>query len=280
MPPRTPLLLVDNVFDTIQQYPNGVLSASAERAGHESYRVADYRRERTSFQPPTAAAAHYVAVDLGAGASRAIDYVFLDRGHNLWGKTLVLGYSDTGAAPFTAYQTLTVPAVGTLGGEPTSATMAVTEEGACWSLFTASAARRAWQAKVSENVLPVITGLMLGLRSQLLQFSSTFDEDAGERTQNTTTSTAGYQGTDTTYSWRTCELALSLIGASDYDTNIRALRELLFKRNQPWVCFMDYGTRPERGWMYQLDGKSWSMAKKRVYREGHIRGREVGQSLS
>lgn len=280
MSPQPPLLLVDNLFDTVQQYPAAVLTASAERAGHEAYRIADYRRERSTWQPAAAAAGHYAAIDLGAGKSAAVDYVYLDRGHNLWGDTLIIGYSDSGVAPFTIFRTLNVPAIGTLGGDPTSTTMAVTEEGACWAIFTASGAHRAWQAKVPENVLPVVSGLMLGQRHQLLQFSSTFDEDAGDRTETSTTSVAGYKGTDTTYSWRTCDLALSYIGGTQYDASIRALRELLFKRNQPLIILLDYGTRPERGWMYQLDGKSWSMAKKRVYREGRLRFREVGASLS
>ncbi len=280
MTPQPPLLLVDNVLDTIQSYPTGVLTTSAERVGHEGYLVADYRRERTSWQPASAAAGHYVACDLGATITRAVDYLFLDRGHNLWGRTIVIGYSTTGVAPFTTQRSLTVPALGTLGGDPSSTVMAVTEEGACWAIFTPSAVRRAWQVKISDNMLPVVTGLMLGSRNQLLGYSNTFDEDAGERTESSSVSTAGYRGSETTYSWRTVEIGLALIGATEYDASIRALREMLFKRNQPWVCAMDYGTRPERAWMYQYDGKTWGMAKRRVYREGRIRGREVGQSLS
>jgi hypothetical protein len=42
---------------------------------------------------------------------------------------------------------------------------------------------------------------------------------------------------------------------------------------------MDWGTRPERGWMYQYDGKTWGFPKSRVYRAGVIQGREVGASV-
>lgn len=271
--------MVDNYFDTMQSYPAAVLAVSAERVGHEAFRLADYRRERTSWEPATAAAGHYAAVDHGVGVTKAIDYVFLDRGHNLWGKTITLGYSTTGVAPYTTFRTLTIPAEGTLGGDPTSLTMCVTEEGALWSIFTAATARRAWNVAVVDNMLPIVTGIMLGMRTQLLGFSSVFDEDAGERTEVSMTSTAGYRGTDSTYSWRTLDLALSLIGATEYDGSIRTLRAQLFDRNQPAVIVMDYGTRPERAWMYQLDGKTWGMSKKRVYREGRIRLREIGQSL-
>jgi hypothetical protein len=280
MPPTTPLLLVDNVFDTVTLYPTGTVSTSSERAGHEGHRVASYRRERQSWQPSTVAAGHSVQVDLGAATARAVDFLFLDRGHNLWGKTLLVKYSTTGAAPFTTYQTLTVPAAGTLGGDPASSTMAVTEEGACYAIFTASVARRAWQVLVVESMQPVVTGLLLGLRNQLLGYSNVFDEDAGERTEDSSTSRAGYRGTDKPYSWRTLDLGLAYIGATEYDSAIRTLRTWLFDRNQPAVILMDYGTRPERGWMYQLDGKAWGLPKTRVYRSGRLRFREVGASLT
>jgi hypothetical protein len=49
MPPQTPLLLVDNVFDTVNQYPTGHRDGERANAGHEGFRVADYRRERTEL---------------------------------------------------------------------------------------------------------------------------------------------------------------------------------------------------------------------------------------
>lgn len=277
MAPQPPLLLVDNLFDTITQYPLGTLTTSSERVGHEAFRVADYRRERTSWQAATVAANHWVQVDLGAGVARACDSLFIDRGHNLWGTgNVALQYSDTGSA-WTNVAVLPVPVLGTLGGDP-NVGFSVTEEGALYVL-TAAGAHRWWRILVVPSLAPVIPGLILGMRTQLINYSTTFDEDAGERTENTTTSTAGYRAADTTYSWRTSEVGLALIGATEYDNTIRALREKVFARNQPYVLCMDYGTRPERAWMYQLDGRSWGMAKKRVYREGRLRGREVGASL-
>lgn len=279
MPPQTPVLIVDNVFDTITQYPNGTLTTSSERTGHEGYRVADYRRERTSWQTITTAAFHFVTVDIGAPATTIVDTLFIDRGHNLWGKTVRV-FGDNPAGTAGVARDLIVPAIGTLGGDPASGTMCVTEEGALYGFFTPMPAREVFLVYIVDSWAPVIPGLILGKRTQLLGYSNTFDEDAGERMENSAISTAGYRGTDTTYSWRTCDIGLSLVGASEYDATMRALRELLFKRNQPVVIAMDYGTRPERAWMYQFDGKSWGMAKKRVHREGRLRFREVGQSLS
>lgn len=283
MPPQTPLLLVDNVFDAANLYPNATVDAISEAAGREAFRVADYRRDRTWWQPTSdhSATGGWVRTDLGAGATRAVDYLFIDRGHNLWGKTINLEGGDDGAAWPTA-QAFTVPASGTVGGDPTWPNIAVTEEGALYSVkAVALTARRWWRFRPSyvAAFVPIVTGVMAGLKTQLLGYSTTFDEDAGERTQTNDTSRAGYRGAQVTYSWRMCELGLTYIGATEYDSTIRTWRRQIFERNQPWVLLMDYGTKPERGWMYQYEGATWGMAKSRVYRGGRIRGREVGPVL-
>lgn len=282
MAPTTPLLLIDNVFDTVGLYPAATLTASSEVVGHEGFRVADYRRDRTYWQTPAAGGDEYVKVDLGSGNTRAVDSIFIDRGHNLWSIANGVGVqrSDDGST-WTLEKAFAVPASTVVGGDPTSSTLAVTEEGALWAIFTKSAAHRYWRFLIGTGFAPsaIVPGLILGLRTQLLGYSTTFDEDAGQRTQTSQQSTAGYRATDTTYAWRTVTLGLSLIGATEYDATIRSLRDLLFAKNQPAVVFMDYGTRPERGWMYQLDGTSWAMAKQRVYRSGQITFREVGQGL-
>jgi hypothetical protein len=69
-------------------------------------------------------------------------------------------------------------------------------------------------------------------------------------------------------------LGLESIGATVYDAQMRTLRSRLFDVNQPFVCAMDYGTHPERAWMYTYDGTAWGMPKSRVYRSGRIVGRE------
>jgi hypothetical protein len=39
---------------------------------------------------------------------------------------------------------------------------------------------------------------------------------------------------------------------------------------------MNYGTKPERGWLYQLDDPTFSMSTDKVYRRGSFRFAEVG----
>jgi hypothetical protein len=281
--PTTPLLLWDNFFDTVNLYPNAVLTASAEITGREALRVADYRRDRSWWQAPTdgAGADHTLTVDHGAGRAYGADYLWLDRGHNLWGRTVTLEGGDTGAS-WPVSQAFTVPAAGTLGGTPSWPTLSVTEEGACYSLAAAPlAARRFWRLRIANaaGFIPVVTGLMVGLRTQLLGYSRVFDEDQRERTQRTETSVAGYRATDRTYSWRLADLDLTYIGSAEYDGTLRRVSQALFDLNQPWFLVMDYATHPERGWLFQYDGTTWGAPKQRAYRQTRIRGREVGASI-
>jgi hypothetical protein len=271
--PNPPLILVDNVFDTVNLYPGAVIDATSEAAGHESFRVADYRRDRTWWQAANdgGSSDHRIRVQLPATA--VVDSVFFDRGHNLAGKSVFVEGGADGATWPTSVQ-VNLPS--SLGGTPAAPTMDQTEEGAAWSLFAPTTARLWWSIRIphSAGFVPIVTGVILGLRTQLLGFSKTFDEDAGGRTQSSTQSTAGYRANDRTYSWRTVALDLDLIGATEYDGAIRTARSRLFDMNQPWVCAMDYGTHPERAWMYTLDATTWSMPKTRVYRGGRIVGRE------
>jgi hypothetical protein len=112
--------------------------------------------------------------------------------------------------------------------------MAVTEEGACYALFADSAAHRYWALTVVTSILPVVTGAMLGMRTQLLGFSSVFDEDAGERTENTATSDRGLPRHGHHLLVAHARARRSRTSAPRSTTRRSApLRELLFKRNQP-----------------------------------------------
>lgn len=280
MAPQTPLFLVDNVFDAVGCYPGATIDATSEIIGREAFRVADYRRDRSRWEPLTDGGGSDLWVRSHLTVARSVDYAFLDRGHNLAGKSVFLEGSADGVTWATSVQ-LNVPAGGVVGGTPASPAMAATEEAAAWTIIPATTARLWWRLRVpyASGFVPRVTGIMAGTRTQLLGYSRIFDEDAGERTQVAQQSTAGYRATDTTYAWRTVEVSLGVIDASEYDSTMRMLRGLLFEKNQPWVHFMDYGTFPERGWMFQWDGTRWNMPKTRVHREGRITGREVGPRL-
>jgi hypothetical protein len=271
--PNPPLLLVDNAFDPTL-YPGAVLDATSEAVGREAFRVADYRRDRTWWQAANdvgVGSLHRIRVHLPAAVSP--DFLFLDRGHNLAGQSITLLGGDDGA---TWPHSVTPIVPSAVGGSPTSPSMCQTEEGAAFTLFAALPAHAWWELGIpaTGGFIPIVTGLIVGARTQLAGYSNTFDEDAGGRTQPSQQSTAGYRANDRTYSWRTVTLGLESIGATVYDAQMRTLRSRLFDLNQPFVCAMDYGTHPERAWMYTYDGASWGMPKSRVYRSGRIVGRE------
>lgn len=267
--------MVDNVFDRINLYPLAVLNVvgNVAIAGREAQYVADYRRERTYFQQSAAAINQGVLSDLGVGNSAIADSIWIDRGHNLWGKNVnVEGTPDMLTWTHSAGNNL-VPAQGTVGGDPTAG-WSVTEEGALYKLFAAWPARRGFRVYISESWQPIITGVIMGQRVQLSStagWSSIRDEDARERSdRNEASLVPGYEGYDRTYSARSLELRLAMIGAAEYDSTIRGLARTLFEVNQPAVVAINYGTSPERAWLYKYRGKGWSSPMTKAYRNVSI----------
>src|SRR6476646_4833641 len=108
--PQPPLIMVDNVFDRINLYPLATLSSSATIVGREAQYAADYRRERTFFEIASAAANQQIITDLGVGNTAVIDSCWLDRGHNLWGKTVEIVGSNNAFVSTTFDFTFVVPA--------------------------------------------------------------------------------------------------------------------------------------------------------------------------
>ncbi len=288
MAPQPPLILVDNVFDRINLYP-AALPLTSDRVpvvGREMNFIADYRRERTYWHSgPTDGNGAYVQVDLGAGNSQKGDSIWLDRGHtaNPGSALTVYGSNDNFSTFPAAIYTANMPAVGTVGGDPTTG-WCITEEGAAYSLVALTAACRYWRVTFAFATYPngvIVPGIILGKRVQLSSpagWSSVVDEDAGERSERMESSLVpGYEGSDRTYSARKVELRLAYIGATEYDSVIRGLRRTLYEVGQPAVVCMDYGTHPERAWLYRYSGKSWSSPiGKGVYRNVSIPMTEVG----
>lgn len=279
--PQSPVLLYDNVFNRTRQYMSATLAASGTATGADVRVLSSGRRERAYWQADAARANNYVASDLGAGAAKIVDTLWIDRGHNLWGKTVQI-IGDDGAGGSTTAVNLTVPASGTIGGDPTTNTMCVTEEGALYALLspTTFAARRRWMVAVVDNYQPLITGLLLGQRVQLPIFSTVMDEDAGKlaglRAEESDT---GLRATSRAYDYRTLVLQYANIGSTTYDGTVRAMRELVFAKRQ--ICFIapNYGTYPARGWLYQHDGDTWSAPTSGVLRRLAIPFREVGAQI-
>jgi hypothetical protein len=112
---------------------------------------------------------------------------------------------------------------------------------------------------------------------QLLGYSSVVDEDAGERFERSERrSSRATPATIAPTPRAKVDLDLKLIGATEYDGSIRTLRRLLFDRNQPAVVCMNYGTKPERTWLYKYKGGQWSSPTSRTYRSTKISLYEYG----
>lgn len=275
MASQPPFILADNVYDRINLYPLATISASDPGLpGRGVQFVADYRRERTYYQRSAAGVFNEIRSDLGAGNSAIVDTCWIDRGHNLWGKTVIVLTTDNAAydPPVHSFA-FVVPALGTVGGDPTTG-WCVTEEGALYTIFSGWTARRYFDVYVNESHQAIFTGIVLGKRVQLSSpagYSSVLDEDAGERTErNEASLVPGYEGADRTYSARKVELRLAYIGATEYDAAIRGLRRTLYEVGQAAVVCMNYGTKPERAWLYKYRGKDWSSPLTRAYRNVNI----------
>jgi hypothetical protein len=284
MTAQAPLLLVKNVFDVITQYQLGTISTSSETLGREARRVGAYRRDRQIWQPLNDGVANspqgnWVRVDLSVNGSEATSMGFIDRGHNLWGKNITFRGGPDGATWPSSF-TRAVPALnadGSVapGGDPTTG-IAVTEEGALWASWTLTAARRYWELFVPyvASFVPVVPSVVLGPAHQVSGFSKVFDDDAGARKMASAESDAGWLAAGRVYSWRTAELQLSLIGAPEYDAQIRLHRTLLFARGVPGLLCWDWGTHPERAGLFTFDGTAWKFGTQKYYRSGTIPLRE------
>lgn len=358
--PQTPLLLIDNIFDTVNLYTAGLLSDSSEVVGQEARHAVDYRRERTFWQAAadgglviggtlecsgaqtagagvlsitattslagsvvigdqftvsgttftatsyaiinanvatfsitpnipgggyaantavtgyTGPTGNFLMIDMGSGSTANPDFLWLDRGHNLNSVAVKLEYSDN-ATTWTTLWTQTIPALTTIGSNPSSG-FCNTDEGACYYLFAqAGAAHRYWRFRVPYTLsfLAQVTGIICGNRFQSPFFSKVYDEDAGARSQIKDLSTAGWQATARTYSWRTCQINLATVDIANYDNTVRALRSTLFEKNQPVVITMDWGNYPNRSYLFQYDDTNWAFNKTQVYRDGLMKFREL-----
>lgn len=281
MPSQPPLIMVDNVCDRINLYTLGtIVSRTTPLVGREQNFLADYRRERTYYQTLVGAVTPGIQVDSGAGVAVAVDSVWIDRGHNLWGRTVNCEGGTDGATWFNpTLFSYVVPAFGTVGGDPTTG-WCVTEEGALYTLPTNAVARQWWRLYDPGTTQWLLTGVIMGRRVQLSSpagYSSVLDEDAGERTERSEGSLVpGYEGADRTYAARKVELRLAYIGATEYDAAIRGLRRTLYEVGQPAVVCMNYGTKPERAWLYKYRGKDWSSPTKGATRSVNITLFECG----
>lgn len=157
----SPLILVDNLY-SVGQYPDHVVSANAEAAGHEAFRLGNGRRSLLDYATPTTA--NTIAWwKVRCDRVRAANCVVLDRGHNLAGRSVLLQVSQDDFTTFETIATVTLPAA-TAPGAIDDPSGVRTEEGA-WILRYPLRAGADWRLYVPAVVdfIPQVVGLYLGL---------------------------------------------------------------------------------------------------------------------
>lgn len=162
-----PLLLVENLFSTVQ-FPNHTVAANETASGREAFRVADGRRSSLDYWSPTTANAE-AWIKVTMDRVRAFNCIFLDRGHNLAGKTVAL---DSSFDDFTTYAS---PFSGVLPsaaapGAITDSLGVRTEEGAWGYRLSAVRAAKYLRLRVpamGAGLVPKVVGLWVGLALEL-----------------------------------------------------------------------------------------------------------------
>lgn len=91
-----PLLLSDNLYNTIA-YPGHVITADEQATGHEIQNIADGRRSQYDYYTSVTANTERT-LKVQCDIPRAVNTVFLDRGHNLTDKSFVYEDSANGSS--------------------------------------------------------------------------------------------------------------------------------------------------------------------------------------
>lgn len=156
------VVLSENVLNT-RIFPSHVLTANEEAAGREVSRVSSGRRQRAlnHWTPSTTNAAAYVQAAFNR--VRLVDCVFLDRGHNLGGKTVRIRASSDGFGTYTE-QSATVPSQVQPFSRLSDVNGVRTEEGAWgWRFNSLSGlAVRFYVDAMGSGLRPEIVGLYIG----------------------------------------------------------------------------------------------------------------------
>lgn len=236
----SPLLLSDNLFNQ-RIYPANVITAVEETPGHEILNVGDGRRSQFDYWTPvTTNVVQRVTVDAITAVSTSC--CALDRGHNLFGKTVTIDGADDVAfttnviTPFSA----ALPSSITAGASIDGANGALTEEGAWLKRYAVTAARRFWRLSVSAmgtGLKPVVVGLWLGRSYDPPAFFTPSSMEGAELHVATRVSEWFWRGRGPSTPARSGTLNLRFNTVGDYEA-ARATLMLQYLRGRPmWICY-------------------------------------------
>lgn len=239
---QTPVFCTDNLFDDLL-YTGHTVTANEE--GTEAWHVANNRRSPSDYWTPVTAN-NDAWVEVACDRVRSADFIAIDRGHNLAGKTITLATSPDDVT----YTTVLSVAVPSAAVDDTALSAgAYTEEGAWVRSFT-SASARYWRLTVSAaaSYTPRIVGLWLGAMWDVGTYHDRpHDEDASVGAWTAEQNEHGWSAYTTTAAVRQGQLSLRLMSDAAYDT---AARDFLaqYRRGRP-AWYVPDPDRAERAFL-------------------------------
>lgn len=231
-----PVLCVDNYFDDLLNTGHTV-SANTEASGFEVWHVANGRRSADDYWAPTTANTDaWVKVD--CGAAKSADFIAIDRGHNLEGRTVALQTSSDDVT-WTSVFSVTFPSSDAADTAISAAAGAYTEEGAWVKTFTSTSARY-WRLHITAaaSYTPRVVGLWLAEAWQAgsQQYPDRpFDEDATVGAWQATGNDQGWSAASSSAAPRQGDLSIRLDSFSEYDDTVRDFLALYRQGRVAWI---------------------------------------------
>ncbi len=233
-----PLCLVENLLDRIVQFPLHVVEVDETEAdGHEIDLVADGRRSPFDFYTATTAN-HLRTVKITCDTARAVNTMFLDRGHNLGG---VAGFKldwSTDGTSWTNVWNITIPT--TVGTDLTATNGCTTSEGAWGKVWTPAAAtvyHRITFPALGAGIKPVVVGLWLGTAYEPTYFFNPWAEDRSSLLVQEDVSTRGWKGRGPAVDARVGDFGIQADTDALYTTARYHLKTLYGAGHPMWICF-------------------------------------------
>lgn len=237
----SPLLLVENLFSTIQFSGHTVAWDETPAASHEEFRVADGRRSSLDYSTPVTANAQHT-LTITCDRARAANCFFLDRGHNLAGLQIFIENSQDSVS----WETVASPTIPTASspGTLSNTNGIVTEEGAFGILFAAPPVQPGtavyWRLRIpamGAGGIPIIVGAWLGMAwVPLNNFEQPWGEDQATLSSMETVSEWQWRGRGPTALVRDGSLALKLITEDEYDLARYHIAGHFMRGRPMWVC--------------------------------------------
>lgn len=273
-------LLVENFFSKTQ-FPDRILDANEEAAGHLVFRVGTGRRSiRDSWFPTTLNLAAWTRLDMVS--SLPADLVVIDRGGNWAGREVKLQRStDNFAADTTTVFTQTIPSTPSAPGTALTAGV-LTPEGAFLRAFT-SVSSRYWRILYSAvaGERPVAVNHALGEMWTPFNLSFPLTDEDGELRSPEVESRTGWLGRGRVVRRRAGELNVKIEDFTAAETEVfRHIRDNFALGRPAWIVYDEAkgdravnaispqgrsGFQRRRDWAYRQGVIAWVEHQPKVF---------------